>query len=42
MSQLQGRDKAQGRQTLEKALAAGVAEPLAGEARRALQELDRR
>jgi uncharacterized protein HemY len=39
MSQLQGRQKAEAREVLDQALVAGLQEPLAAEAKRALAEL---
>ena len=41
MSQVKAKDKVQGREALDQALAAGLQDPLAKEARRAISELDK-
>ena len=40
MSQLKANEKSQGREILDQALAAGLQEPLAADARRAISEFD--
>ena len=42
MSQLKANEKSQGREILDQALAAGLQEPLAADARRAISEFDNR